>query len=50
VVRPEDIDMDNEVASWRLADARIDFYGSGLVANQTSPGVFYIVLDWLWPF
>jgi len=50
VVRPEDIDMNNEVSSWRLADARIDFYGSGLVANQTSPGVFYIVLDWLWPF
>ena len=33
-----------------LADARIDFYGSGVVANQQRPGVLYTLLDWLWPF
>lgn len=50
VVRPEDIDANNEVPSWRLADARIDFYGSGVVANQQRPGFGYTLLDWLWPF
>jgi flagellar L-ring protein precursor FlgH len=50
VVRPEDIDGNNEVASWRLADARIDFFGSGVVANQQRPGLGYTLLDWLWPF
>jgi flagellar L-ring protein precursor FlgH len=50
VVRPEDIDSSNEVRSWRLADARIDYYGSGIVANQLRPGVFYTLFDWLWPF
>jgi flagellar L-ring protein precursor FlgH len=50
VVRPEDIDGNNEVPSWRLADARIDFYGSGIVANQQRPGLGYILFDWLWPF
>jgi flagellar L-ring protein precursor FlgH len=50
VVRPEDIDANNEVPSWRLADARVDFYGSGVVANQQGPGILYTLLDWLWPF
>ena len=50
VVRPEDIGTNNEVSSWRLADARIEFYGSGVVANQQRPGFIYTGLDWLWPF
>ena len=50
IVRPEDIDANNEVPSWRLADARIGFYGSGVVANQQRPGFGYTLLDWLWPF
>jgi flagellar L-ring protein precursor FlgH len=50
VVRPEDISASNEVESWRLADARIDFYGSGVLANQLRPGYIYTLLDWLWPF
>ena len=50
VVRPEDIDANNEVVSWRLADAQIEFYGSGVVTNQTRPGLGYVLLDWLWPF
>lgn len=50
VVRPEDIDRDNEVPSWRLADARIDFYGSGVISDQQRPGILYTLLDWFWPF
>lgn len=50
VLRPEDIGTNNEVSSWRLADARIEFYGSGVVANQQGPGFIYTALDWLWPF
>jgi flagellar L-ring protein precursor FlgH len=50
VVRPEDIDGTNTVSSSRLADARIDFYGSGVVANKQRPGFAFTLLDWLWPF
>ena len=50
VVRPEDIDAGNEIASWRVADARIDFYGSGVVGDQQRPGFAYTLMDWLWPF
>jgi len=50
VVRPQDINASNEVSSWRLADARIDFYGSGVLADQQRPGIVYTLLDWLWPF
>jgi flagellar L-ring protein precursor FlgH len=50
VVRPEDIDAGNEVPSWRVADARIDFYGNGVVDDQQRPGFAYTLLDWLWPF
>ena len=34
IVRPEDITTDNSVASTRLADARIDYYGRGVVADK----------------
>jgi flagellar L-ring protein precursor FlgH len=50
VVRPEDIDGTNTVPSTRLADARIDFYGSGVVGDKQRPGFGFRLLDWVWPF
>jgi len=49
-VRPEDIDSQNQVLSTRLADARIDYYGIGVVgAKQRQPWGFW-VFDLVWPF
>lgn len=49
-VRPEDIDARNEVASTRLAQARIDYYGVGEVGRQQRAGWGMILLDYAWPF
>jgi len=49
-VRPEDIGPNNEVLSWRLADARIDFYGAGEVSLMQRRGWMTRVLDVVWPF
>ncbi len=48
--RPEDITPDNEVLSTRLAQARIDYYGVGVVGMKQRPGWGYWLLDWVWPF
>jgi len=49
-VRPQDIDARNEVASTRLAQARIDYYGVGELGRQQRAGWGMIVLDYVWPF
>jgi len=49
-VRPEDIDARNEVASTRLAQARIDYYGVGEVGRQQRAGWGMVLLDYVWPF
>jgi len=49
-VRPEDIDADNQVLSTRLADARIDYYGVGVLGVKQRPGWGYWLMDFLWPF
>jgi len=49
-VRPEDIDARNEVASTRLAQARIDYYGVGELGRQQRAGWGMIMLDYVWPF
>jgi flagellar L-ring protein precursor FlgH len=49
-VRPEDIASDNSVASSRLADARIDFYGRGTVGDKQGTPLVHRLYDWIWPF
>jgi flagellar L-ring protein precursor FlgH len=49
-VRPEDIDSENKVLSSRLADARVDYYGVGVVGMKQRPGWGYFLLDVVWPF
>jgi flagellar L-ring protein FlgH len=49
-VRPEDIDAENRVLSSRLAEARVDYYGVGVVAMKQRPGWGYFLLDVVWPF
>jgi flagellar L-ring protein precursor FlgH len=49
-VRPDDIDAQNQVLSTRLAQGRLDYYGSGTVGIKQSPGWGYWLMDALWPF
>lgn len=50
VIRQEDIDAFNRIRSDRIADARIQYYGEGLLADKESPGWLARLLDWIWPF
>jgi flagellar L-ring protein precursor FlgH len=48
VVRAEDIEPDNTVPSWRIADARIELTGKGLLARKQAPGLLTRMLSWIW--
>ena len=50
VVRPIDIQPDNTVSSYRLADVQIEYTGRGVLAGQNSKGWLSRVLDYVWPF
>jgi flagellar L-ring protein precursor FlgH len=50
IVRPEDINTDNSITSDRIANARIEYSGSGVLAEKQRPGWLSRVLDVIWPF
>lgn len=50
IVRPEDISADNSVLSSYIADARIEYNGSGVISNKQQPGWLANLLDVAWPF
>lgn len=50
LIRPTDIEGDNSVASWRLADAQVEFTGRGDIAAQVDRGWFSKILDAINPF
>lgn len=50
VVRPRDIRADNSVLSHFVAEARIAYNGSGVVADKQGPGIGHRVVDHVWPF
>ena len=47
IVRIADIASDNSVPSSRLADAMIDYNGSGFVSRSSAPGIVTRVFNWL---
>lgn len=47
LVRPDDIQADNSLWSHRLANARVEFSGSGVVSQSQRQSVVYKVLKWL---
>ena len=49
-VRPEDIFADNTVPSTRVADARISYYGYGVVGDKENVPLLHRAFDWVWPF
>ena len=46
-IRPDDISVNNTVSSTRLADARIDYIGEGLLGGRQKPGIITRVFNWL---
>lgn len=50
IVRPDDIDSDNRVASTSLADSRIEYYGKGVLADKQKPGWGTRIIDNIWPW
>ncbi len=50
LVRPQDIDVDNSVTTDKLADATIEYYGQGVLAEKQRPGWMTRLMDNIWPF
>jgi flagellar L-ring protein FlgH len=50
LIRPTDIEGDNSVPSWRLADAQVEFTGRGDIAAQVDRGWLAKILDAINPF
>ena len=46
-VRADDVSPENSVLSTRLADAKIEFTGEGLLASRSKPGIFTRFFNWL---
>jgi flagellar L-ring protein precursor FlgH len=49
-VRPDDIRINNTVASDLLADAKIKYLGHGVVGDKQYVGWGARLMDWVWPF
>jgi len=50
IIRPEDINEHNSIPSTLISDARIEYSGRGVVADEQSPGWMRRILDNVWPF
>ncbi|MBI5643130.1 MAG: flagellar basal body L-ring protein FlgH [Deltaproteobacteria bacterium] len=50
IARPEDITESNIVSSSQLSDARIEYSGKGVLADEQGQGWLGRVLDNVWPF
>lgn len=50
VVRPKDISPQNVVLSTALGNARIAYYGNGIIAENQQPGWPARILNSVWPF
>jgi flagellar L-ring protein precursor FlgH len=49
IVRPEDIEFDNTVSSSKVADARIEYTGTGVISDKQRPGIYHRIFDWIYP-
>ncbi len=50
LVRQRDIAADNSVNSSALAEAQIEIFGEGVIADKQTPGWMTRILDNTWPF
>jgi flagellar L-ring protein precursor FlgH len=49
-IRPQDIDESNSVRSTSIAEAKIQYYGNGIIARKQKEGWLAKFLDVIWPF
>ena len=47
IIRPDDISLDNEISSRKVADATIEYKGEGVVGDKQRPGLFSRLFNWL---
>lgn len=50
IIRGRDISADNSIASTRIANAKIEYYGQGVLSAQQKPGWLMRFLDYISPF
>ena len=50
MIRSKDVSADNSVLSTQIADASIEYYGTGVLADTQKPGWFSRLMDNVWPF
>ncbi len=50
LVRSTDINPDNTIPSTHMADATVEFYGMGILADKQRPGWLSRILENVWPF
>ncbi len=50
LARGRDIDADNSILSTKIADARIELYGEGILTDKQKPGWVARIIDNIWPF
>lgn len=50
VVRPQDIDRNNSVPSTKVAEARLEIAGVGVVSDKQRQGWLTRIFDHIWPF
>jgi flagellar L-ring protein precursor FlgH len=50
VIRDRDINADNTIHSTNMAEARIELYGEGILAEKQRQGWLGRILDNVWPF
>lgn len=50
IIRQRDIQMDNTILADRIAEARIEVTGQGVLSDKQGPGILHRVFDWVWPF
>jgi flagellar L-ring protein precursor FlgH len=50
IVRPTDVSLENTVSSAMIADANIEYGGTGTLASKQRLGWATYILDFLWPF
>ncbi len=50
IIRPDDIAQDNSILSSNIADARIEYSGTGTLGDKQQPGWLANAIDVVWPF
>lgn len=50
IIRPEDVEADNTIFSYKVADAQIYYSGEGVIGEKQRPGWLARFLDTIWPF